>query len=150
MVANELVHTQQNYPFIGSFNGGPKFIRGPLVRHAIAEGSADFIASLVTSKPVRNEYGETHEAQLWDEFRRDANSRDYSMWLYNGWNRKALGERPVDIGYWLGYRITESYYVNASDKRRAIDDILSIRDFSAFLVKSKYSGGVRAQGGAAR
>ena len=35
-------------------------------------------------------------------------SVNYSLWLYNGWNAKALGDRPPDLGYWMGYRITKS------------------------------------------
>ena len=140
VVAHELVHTQQNYPFPGSMTGGPSFLRGTLLRHAITEGSANFIASLVMDRPDSNAWAESHEAELWAEFRRDAHSRDYGRWLYNGWNRAALGERPPDVGYWMGYRITQSYYEHAADKSKAIADILSIRDFDRFLADSKYSG----------
>lgn len=141
IIAHELVHTQQDYPLLSSATGGPTFMRGPVVVHSIKEGSANFIAELLTGVPHRNEYGEQHEAQLWAEFQRDASSKDYSRWLYNGWNKKALGERPPDLGYWVGYRIVKSYYGHAADKRQALSDILSIRDFDAFLKASKYSGG---------
>lgn len=141
IVAHELVHTQQDYPWLGSMNGGPEFLRGSLLRHSITEGSADFIASLVTGRPDSNVWAEEREAELWEQFRHDADSHVYSQWLYNGWNRKALGERPPELGYWMGYRITQSYYHNAPDKTKAIADILSIRDFTAFLAASKYNGG---------
>lgn len=137
-VAHELVHTQQDYPFLGAMTGGPSFLRGTLLRHSIMEGSANFIASLLMNHPDTNAWAEQHEAELWSAFQRDAHSHDYSRWLYNGWNRKALGERPPDIGYWMGYRITQSYYEHAADKKKAIDDILSIRDFDRFLAASKY------------
>jgi hypothetical protein len=140
IVAHELVHTQQDYPWFGSMNGGPKFLRGSLLRHSIAEGSADFIASLITGKPVANAWAEEHEGALWKQFRHDADSRNYGEWLYNGWNRKALGDRPPDLGYWMGYRITQSYYDHATDKAKAISDILLIHDFPAFLAASKYDG----------
>ena len=140
IVAHELVHTQQDYPWFGSMTGGPEFLRGSLLRLSITEGSADFIASLVTGRPDSNAWAEKHEAALWKQFLRDAAGKDYSQWLYNGWNRKGLGARPADLGYWIGYRITQSYYQNAPDKRKAIADILSIRDFTAFLNASKYDG----------
>lgn len=140
-VAHELVHTQQHYPLWGSMTGGPVFLRGTLLRHSIMEGSANFIASLLMGRPDSNAWAESHEGELWSEFRRDAHSHDYSRWLYNGWNRKALGDRPADVGYWMGYRITQSYYDRATDKKKAIDDILSIRDFDRFLADSKYNGG---------
>lgn len=95
VIAHEIVHTQQDYPLWGAMNGGPKFLRGPLVRHAIMEGSANFIAELVTGVLHRNDFGEQHEAQLWIAFQRDANSRDYSRWLYNGGNAAARGDWPT-------------------------------------------------------
>jgi predicted Zn-dependent protease DUF2268 len=141
LLAHEFVHSMQDYAFWGSANGGPQFIRGPLLRHAIAEGSADFIAELVTGIPKRNAYAELHEAELWREFWRDRHTRDYRRWLYNGWNSEAMGERPPDLGYWIGYRITKAYYGQAQDKTRALREILSIRDFDRFLAKSGYTGG---------
>jgi hypothetical protein len=38
----------------------------------------------------------------------------------------------------MGYRITQAYFDRAPDKRPAITDILSIRDFDAFLTASGY------------
>lgn len=138
-VAHEFVHTQQDYPWIGIFTGGPSFLRGTLLRQSIMEGSANLIAELVTGTPPRNAYAESHEAELWSEFARDMHGKDYSRWLWNGGNPKR-GDRPPDLGYWIGYRITKAYYDRASDKARAIDDILTIRDFDAFLAASGYHG----------
>lgn len=143
VVAHELVHTQQDFPLLGSMTGGPSFVRGTLLRHSIMEGSANFLASLLMGRADTNAWAESHEAELWAEFRRNAHSHDYDRWLYNGWNRKALGDRPPDVGYWMGYRITQSYYEHAADKKQAIEDILSIRDFDRFLAQSKYAGGAR-------
>jgi Predicted Zn-dependent protease (DUF2268) len=121
--------------------GGPSFLRGTLLRHSIKEGSADLIAEILTGEPKRNAYGETHARELWQEFRADLHSRDYSRWLYNGWNTKNLGERPADLGYWMGYQITKAYYDRAADKRQAIRNIISITDFDRFLAESGYAGG---------
>jgi hypothetical protein len=41
----------------------------------------------------------------------------------------------------MGYRIARSYYEQAPDKGRAIQDILALTDFSAFLQASRYGGG---------
>lgn len=140
LMAHELIHTQQEYPFFGSMTGGPSLLRGSLLRHSIVEGSADFLAELVTGTPVRNAFGESHEAELWDAFQREANGTQYRRWLYNGRDSVARGEWPPDLGYWIGYRISKSYYENANDKQKAIGDILSIRDFPRFLAASKYDG----------
>lgn len=40
----------------------------------------------------------------------------------------------------MGYRIVESYYARATDKRRAIHDILNIADFDRFFRDSGYRG----------
>jgi hypothetical protein len=141
MLAHEMVHTQQRYPLLSSANGGPKFIRGPMVRHAIAEGSANFIAELLTGIPHRNAYGEANEARLWKDFQRDMSARDYRLWLYNGRDSVGREGRPADLGYWMGYRIAKSYYDHASDKSKAVADMLTIRDFKRFVRESRYSGG---------
>jgi uncharacterized protein YjaZ len=151
-IAHELAHTQQQYPWFGAMTGGPRFLRGTLLRHAIAEGAADFVAELITGEPVRNPYGEAHEAELWAQFQRDAPGKDYSLWLYNGWNAAALGDLPPDLGYWMGYRIVQAYFKQAGDAAQALDDILTIRDFRGFLRASGYAGGVAdgaANGGGA-
>jgi hypothetical protein len=137
VVAHEFVHTQQDYPWIGIFTGGPSFLRGTLLRQSIMEGSANLIAELVTGTPSRNEYAEAHERELWTQFEREMHGKDYSHWLWNGGNPKR-GDRPADLGYWIGYRITKAYYDRAPDKARAIHDILTIRNFDRFLAASGY------------
>jgi uncharacterized protein YjaZ len=102
------------------------------------EGSANLIAELVTGAPNHNQYAEAHEAELWADFSREMHGKDYSRWLWNGGNPKR-GGRPADLGYWVGYRITKSYYDRAADKARAIHDILTIRDFDRFLTAGGYS-----------
>ena len=139
VVAHEFVHTQQDYPWIGIFTGGPAFIRGTLLRQSIMEGTADVIAELVTGTPNRNAYAEANEAALWSEFSREMHGKDYSRWLWNGGNRNR-GDRPADLGYWIGYRIAKSYYDHAPDKHLAIHDMLTIHDFDRFLSESGYAG----------
>ena len=140
---HEFVHTQQHYPVIGMLTGGPQILRGSVLRHSIAEGSADFLVELVTGEPRHNVYAEAHEAELWTNFQRDMHGTDYSQWLYNG-QHPARGNVPPDLGYWMGYRITKAYYENAHDKPKAVHDILNIRDFDDFLRRSGYGGGAAA------
>jgi uncharacterized protein YjaZ len=56
-------------------------------------------------------------------------------WLYQGNGAK---DRPADLGYYIGYKIIESYYKNAGDKKQALRKILEISDFKDFLAKSRY------------
>ena len=48
------------------------------------------------------------------------------------------GERPADLGYFVGYRIVEAYYQRAADRRAAIREILTATDYEALLAASGY------------
>ena len=56
-------------------------------------------------------------------------------WLYNA---NQVKDRPADLGYYVGYKITQAYYNNAKDKKQAIVDIIEIDDPLTFLQKSCY------------
>ncbi len=127
IVAHELVHFTQVYP-------EPKTVLGK----SIQEGSADFISELIageTINPVQKAYGDKNEAVLWREFQADMETTNIRNWMYNG---ATVKDRPGDLGYYVGYKICRSYYENAKDKRQAIRDILEIKDFKAFLERSRY------------
>jgi hypothetical protein len=127
MVVHELVHYQQSYADSNT----------NLLGYAIKEGSADFVCKLITGKiinAVTFKYGESHEKELWDEFKRDMRGDDINKWLYN----RGTEERPRDLGYYIGYKITESYYLHSKNKKAAINEILNIKDFKLFLTKSLY------------
>ena len=74
--------------------------------------------------------------ELWDEFLKAKDNTSWEPWLYTS----KVQSRPKDLGYWMGYKITQAYYNNMVDKEKAIDDIMSITDFNAFLEKSGYNG----------
>ena len=80
-------------------------------------------------------YARTREKEIWYEFARDMYKPDFSKWIYNGASAK---DRPADLGYYVGYRITRTYYDRAKDKRKAVRDILNIQDARAFLGASGY------------
>jgi len=127
---HEYVHTQQK----GECNS--------LLGHAIREGSCDFITELVIGKPMQTsyiKYGYGHEIELKASFKREMFSKSISNWLYNGSNAKTV----ADLGYFMGYQICKSYYANASDKKKAVEDIIELNysdttAVEAFLQKSGY------------
>jgi len=130
IVAHELVHYQQKY---GLFDGELN-----LLGKSLHEGSADFIGELIAGgniQPHLHEYGNPREKQLWLEFKKGMNGIDTSNWLYQGDNAK---DKPADLGYYVGYKVAESYYNRANDKKQAIKDILDIKDFHQFLKASGY------------
>ena len=143
--AHETVHTfQQNISGIEA---------SPLLGEALVEGAADFIAALVTGEtpePERARWALPREKILWAQFVKDMpaslpTARDdppaeaveaVNRWLHNygsappGW--------PGEVGYWVGMRIWTAYYANASDKHRAIADMLTWHDHELILRKSGY------------
>lgn len=143
-IAHELAHAAQRYPWWTQIGAGPSWIRGTVLAQSIKEGAANFVAEVVVGRelpPQSHAWADAHEAELWRDFQRDMRGTDYSRWIYNGANRKALGDRPPDLGYYMGYRITAAYYRHAPDKRRAIRDIVTIRDFDRFVQESGYAPG---------
>lgn len=136
MVAHETVHFLQKKSF-SQLNG---YLGHRLLMASLIEGAADFIAERAIgqhiNKPI-HEYGETHEAELWKEFEGIMLENDISNWLYNGTNAK---DRPADLGYYMGYKICESYYAQAEDKSKALIDIIEMKRYKKFLKKSGYPG----------
>jgi hypothetical protein len=84
--------------------------------------------------------GDTHEPTLWYEFKSEMRGTDISRWLYNGGTITETSGRPADLGYYIGARIRESYFAKAAGTHKAIEGILNIGDFEAFLQQSGYSG----------
>ncbi len=125
IVAHELIHYQQNYD------------GGDLLSASVKEGSADFIAELISGRHINqhvHDFANPKEKELWLEFKEQMLKKDYNGWLYS-----ASEGRPNDLGYWMGYKITKSYYDNSINKKKAIEEILNIRDFEKFLAASKYA-----------
>ena len=130
VVMHEMVHILQS----GSANSEEN-----LLSKSIGEGAADFVATLAANghiNKVAHVYGDQHEKELWEEFKVQMAQNDLSRWLYNG---DKIQDRPADLGYYMGYKICESYYNKTKDKKKAVSDILSIQDYGAFLEQSGYA-----------
>lgn len=128
IVAHELIHYQQKYP-----QDNPT-----LLGMSIMEGSADFIGELISGGMINrhlHNYGDPREQGLWAEFKLEMDGQDSSNWLFQG---DRAQKRPADLGYYVGYKICQSYYENAVDKKAAIKGILEIKDFHEFLRASNY------------
>lgn len=124
IVAHELVHFQQKYD------------GHDLLSASIKEGAADFVAELISGKHINqhvHDYANPRERELWTEFKDRMSDKDYKGWMYS-----SEAGRPNDLGYWMGYQITKSYYDQKEDKKQAIREIMNIRDFRKFLEQSKY------------
>ncbi len=130
MVAHETIHTHQiNYR------------KTTLLTGSIKEGVADFITDrflgLNINRPL-HDYGNARECELWTEFETSMKTvpGDYSLWLYGG---KSSGARPADLGYYIGYKIAEAYYDQATNKEAAIKTLLNQKKYPEIFRRSGYS-----------
>ena len=135
LVAHEVIHYQQIVTGqLGAAEKAPS-----LLAMAVLEGSADFVAELISG--VRgnlpaHEYGLPREADLWKDFASVMHGVDGEHWF----SEDPPGERPLGLGYFLGYRIAEAFYARAPDKKAAIKELLTNRSFTDLLEKSGYDG----------
>jgi hypothetical protein len=137
MVTHEAVHAQQPWVKLDL-----DLNKTSLLSHAIIEGGAAFVTDLVNKPEIRPvdsnkrayEYGKNNEKEVWEAFKQDMLTTNWEKWLYS----QATEDFPKDMGYIVGYKICESYYDNAKDKKQAIKDIIEVTDFENFLMKSKY------------
>jgi uncharacterized protein YjaZ len=67
------------------------------------------------------------------------NTYNINDWMYS----PAKKGRPSDLGYYMGYKIVQSYYRNSKNKTKMIGEILNIKDFNDFLKASKYAEKLR-------
>jgi hypothetical protein len=136
VIAHEYAHVQQAR--FSEENPDEKVLKATLI-----EGGAEFIGELISGSisythlppAVKGREQEFETAFLGDLDKAAAGS----AWLYN---YPGTAERPADLGYWIGYRITKAYYLNAADKRAALRDIIELRDPKALLAGSGWEPGI--------
>jgi hypothetical protein len=128
IVAHESCHYNQHY------NSAPD--QRHLLGKALQEGACDTIGELISGRNINAHlklYGRTHDAEIWRDFETDMYKSDFSQWVYNATTVK---DRPADLGYYVGYLITQAYYRHVKDKQKAVYDILNIQDARAFYEAS--------------
>lgn len=129
LIAHELIHFQQNIAYKDS----------SLLEECLVEGSADFLGELISGDHIKHKafaYAREKEEAIWKEFKTQMNSKKLEGWLYGP--QVAEGERPNEVGYWIGYQISKAYFDRAKDKKKAVHDILNIKDSKVFLKQSGY------------
>jgi len=129
IIAHELIHYQQRL----------NFKKVNILTQSLMEGSADFIAELISGENVSQigyyKYARNHTADLKKEFVRTMNSEDFTDWFYG---TSGKDDRPNDLGYWMGYEIAKKYFDQHTNKKQAIHDILFISEPYDFLIESGY------------
>ncbi len=131
VVAHETIHDLQV---------NADFNNSELLNKSLIEGLADFLAELFTGVKANHylyDYGEKHEHDLWNKFKKALeNNENTDNWMYNI-DRVEDGV-PADMGYYIGFRIVESYYKNSIDKKKAIYAIIQMKSPKEFLGTSRY------------
>jgi len=130
LVAHELIHFQQNIEIPDEeYN---------LLGGGLMEGSADFIGELISGNNHASEhflFGEKHRDKLALEFVVSMEKQESTDWLYG---TSGKDDRPNDLGYWIGYKITKTYFDQATDKKSAIKNILNFSDLNQFLKEGSF------------
>lgn len=112
---HEYVHTQQKT------NMGDN-----LLAQCVMEGVAEFLSEKVMANPSTTPalaYGKTHTASIKQAFAQQMFNTGYGFWLYSN-AENAFGAR--DLGYYVGYAIAEQCYEKATDKARAIAEMIEL------------------------
>ncbi|NMH28761.1 DUF2268 domain-containing putative Zn-dependent protease [Flavobacterium silvaticum] len=136
LCTHEYIHTQQK-PLLEN-----------LLCASLYEGIAEFISCLATGKesniPAFSIW-EKQKPEILTKYKEDLFLTDRLYdWMW-GNNSNALKER--DLGYVVGFKIAEAYYRKASDKKRAITELIeldytndaaveTVVDYSGLLGKS--------------
>ena len=115
LCTHEYIHTQQ------------KEMVENILSMSLYEGVAEFVASLVTGKKSSSpaiEFGKTNQDKVVKQFVTDlfTMSNNYN-WLW-GENKNDLKVR--DLGYYIGYEISERYYKASKDKAKTIKELIEL------------------------
>ena len=106
-----------------------------LLELSIREGSADFISELCTGRlqndPVHR-YASSKRQALWKEFNSKMLTNNFTGWRY------IPKDRPAGLAYWMGYQISEAYFINAPDKLKAIHYLINTDDYHSVYEESKF------------
>jgi len=133
VAAHEFAHVQRTVDFSDQENV-------TVLAISLEEGLAEFVTELTTGA-VAYAYMEDlvagREKEIETAFLADADSTELSDWVYN-----STPDKPGDLGYWVGYRITKAYYQQAEDKHQALRDIFGMTDPGAFLQRSGWRPGI--------
>lgn len=138
-IIHELIHVQQ-FLAIGMEEYHSIYEdKQSLLAVSIREGVAEYLTHLITgeySKKEVYEYIKKDEKKFWERFKGEMHNREFGEWLFS---KPKDPDQPRDLGYIMGALIVESYYENAEDKKKAMDEILKVTDYKEFLERSHYA-----------
>jgi hypothetical protein len=115
LCTHEYIHTQQN-----------ELVEN-LLSKCLYEGVAEFVSCLATGKPSAVPaiaFGKANEKTVVARFVQDMYKMTYDYdWI---WGENTNDLKVRDLGYYIGYEICERYYDQATDKSKAVAELISI------------------------
>lgn len=136
VVAHELIHAQQDNMRNDT----------TLLKYVIQEGMADFIGELISGNTANQfliNWAKGNEKKIWESFKSEMYLNRYRNWIANSSQERP--DWPADLGYWVGYQICKSYFERAVNKKRAIYEMLHIRNYQAFYEESQVEARIYQQ-----
>jgi hypothetical protein len=129
---HEYIHTQQKTT-----------VGNHLLAQTVIEGVAEFVAEKaleINSPNPQIAYGKQHDLAIKSAFEKEMYSPMVYNWIWNSPNN-TFGMR--DLTYYVGYAICEAYYNKASDKNKALQDMIYLdynnpQELNAFVENSAY------------
>ncbi|WP_025141998.1 Ig-like domain-containing protein [Pedobacter jeongneungensis] len=129
---HEYVHTQQKTN-----------IGDNLLAQCVMEGVAEFVSEKVMAIPSTLPaltYGKAHTESIKQVFALQMFNTGNGFWLYSNAENQ-FGVR--DLGYYVGYAIADQYYTKATDKVKAISDMIELdynntKALAAYVDQSGY------------
>jgi len=106
---------------------------------AMIEGGAEYVSYQVTGKRTIPEawvYGVANESLLWKEFRPSMDSAIDMKWFLDEYD--PVRHRPGSLGYFVGFRICESYLPSQRNKESAFIEIVEMENPKKIFQASSY------------
>lgn len=123
---HEFVHTQQKTTVCDNLLG-----------QSVMEGVAEFLAVKAMKIPSTTpaiEFGKNNERRVKEVFAKEMFNPWNGFWLYSN-AKNEFNTR--DLGYYVGYAITERYYEKAKDKKLAVKEMIEL-DYNNQALLGKY------------
>ena len=106
---------------------------------AMIEGGAEFVCYQVTGKRTLTDtwtYGLANESGLWKDFEPKMDLAINAQWFLN--IADTAKQRPGSLGYFIGFRICESYFKNHGNKKSALTDLIEMENPKRIYLESLY------------
>jgi hypothetical protein len=132
-VIHELAHIQQarKHPLV-------PFFRGDLLKWAVTEGTADFVAMLITGSHTRqaaHAFLVDNKDAKWCAFIEAVESDRGREWL----DQSVFADHPNGIGPAFGYQMVKAYYEGGDNKDAMFTALVELDDYRRIYEESGFS-----------